>query len=541
MSKLLSHFPAGFTPNSSQVQILRELDQAFTDGYKYIILIAPTGSGKSFISKTLSNASNAVSDGFKSLIESYDAYKQDQYGNYVYELDCLAEPAHGAFALTISKQLQDQYLSIFNDSTILKGKTNYVCKVDESLDVEAAPCIFSTTLKADCWNKNKCLYYNARNEMAISKFSVLNYSMFLSLPGHIKRRNYIICDEASELEEELTNRFGISLEYSKLQLAGLKVEKLRSDSPQSAKGWLMELNEKAEDIYEGLLEKADNKMLNLTLGERIRLKYLKNLINKITNVDGYWDSCEFVIDKTAEKVDMNPLNVDVLTKSIFDYGDKIVLMSATITNPKNFAKTLGIKDYKVISVDSTFNPKKSPIYVSTKTPLNYENLKKNLPIIAQQIQAICDHHKGEKGIIHTHTNEICQYLSNQLKGTRFLFRQDTLNNEKMLGEHFTSKEPTVLVSPSLTMGTDLHGDNGRFQIIVKTPFPPLSNKRIKKKFDTDKSWYTAKTLNNLVQMSGRCTRNIDDHSTTYILDGTVVRLIGDNKDIVPKHFIERIV
>ena len=104
---------------------------------------------------------------------------------------------------------------------------------------------------------------------------------------------------------------------------------------------------------------------------------------------------------------------------------------------------------------------------------NYQNLQKNLPILARNIQALCDNHAGEKGIIHTHSLEICNYLKNKLVGERFLFREQTATNEKILGEHFRTSKPTVLVSPSLTFGTDLNGEKGRFQIIVKTPYPPL--------------------------------------------------------------------
>ena len=111
---------------------------------------------------------------------------------------------------------------------------------------------------------------------------------------------------------------------------------------------------------------------------------------------------------------------------------------------------------------------------------------------------MCDAHKDEKGIIHTHTSEICNYLQNKLKGERFIFRDETMNNEKMLEIHSNSSLPTVIVSPSLGYGTDLNGDKGRFQIIVKTPYPPLSNKRIKKKFDLDKTWYSNKTISTLI-------------------------------------------
>jgi ATP-dependent DNA helicase DinG len=540
--KFLSNFPEGYTPTSSQVYILKSLENTFKKK-KFAIIRAPTGSGKSFISKALGNASDECSEGFKQLVESYDAFKTDQFGDYQHEMDCMAEPAHGTFALTITKQLQDQYVELFENTQHLKGKTNYKCNIDENFDVEAAPCIFSTTLRNTCWANNKCTYYTQRNESIISKFSVLNYSMFLALPGHVKRRNYIVCDEASELEEELANRYGVTIEYAKLKLAGIEAVKVTTDAYDRVYTWINNLHIDINEECQDLKERMSNKITGISLGERIKLKYLSNLSMKIATVLDYWTRCEYVIDKNAERISFTPLNVDVLSKDIFDYSDKIVLMSATITRPEMYAKSLGLtsKDYDFIDVDSTFDAKKSPIYISSKTPLNYENLKKNLPVIAQQIQELCDAHGTEKGLIHTHTSEICNYLKMKLKGRRFIFREEHLNNEKLIEMHFASKEPTILVSPSLGFGTDFKGDKGRFQIIVKTPYPPLSNKRIRRKFDIDKTWYTDKTINTLVQMTGRCTRSKDDHSVTYVLDSTAIKLIKENVSNLPKHFVERIV
>jgi len=91
-----------------------------------------------------------------------------------------------------------------------------------------------------------------------------------------------------------------------------------------------------------------------------------------------------------------PLRVDALSKYIFDYGENVLLMSATIVDHKNFAKTLGIDQYKYIEVDSTFESNKAPIYVSVANKLNKGNMEKMLPKILTQIQSICESHKHEK-------------------------------------------------------------------------------------------------------------------------------------------------
>ena len=152
-------------------------------------------------------------------------------------------------------------------------------------------------------------------------------------------------------------------------------------------------------------------------------------------------------------------------------------------------------------------------------------------------------HKGEKGIIHTHTNQITEELKKKVKDSdRFIFREIGKSNEAILSEHKErSEDDTILVSPSLDTGVSLDDELGRFQIIIKAPFLPLNSKRIKKIYDKNKNYYMMKMLNTLVQMCGRCTRSEKDHSVTYILDGNAVNSILINKKHLPKHFIERLV
>ncbi len=75
---------------------------------------------------------------------------------------------------------------------------------------------------------------------------------------------------------------------------------------------------------------------------------------------------------------------------------------------------------------------------------------------------------------------------------------------------------------------------------MKTPFLPLSDKRIKKLAEMDRTWYENKTLSAFIQTTGRCTRSKKDHSVTYVLDGKARNLLIDNKHKLPKHFIDRL-
>jgi ATP-dependent DNA helicase DinG len=538
-SRYLTKFPDGYNPSSQQIDLIKRIEDAYAKGYKYVICSAPTGSGKSFISKTLGNVSNKCSDEFRRLITSYDAFKQDYAGNHTHEVDCIKEPNHGTFALTITRSLQDQYHKLFEDSSTLKGKSNYQCEVNTDVDVENAPCLLLPKLKEECWSVNKCPYYNARNRALTDQFSILNYKMFLTLPGHVKRKNFIVCDEASELEDELVKHFSVFVEPEKFKLLGVKIPLLYSEEMQHVRTWLTALMVTLGEHIDALTHKHNNKNTTLNINDKIKLNYFKNFHRTLNLIDDTWGECEYVIQREKSTVRITPLRVDALSKYIFDYAENVLLMSATIVDHKNFAKSLGIDQYKYIEVDSTFDSKKAPIYVSNVGRLNKQNIEKNMPKIAKLIKDICESHSTEKGIIHTHTLDITKHIQKHLKGDRYLFRDSESKNDSILSKHSKSKEPTVIVSPSMTFGIDLKDDLARFQIIVKAAYLPLGDNRIKRLFDVDKDWYTDKMLISLVQACGRGIRSKDDHCTTYIIDQAITDAVIANRAKLPKYFVER--
>jgi Rad3-related DNA helicase len=541
LSNYLNKFPYKYNPSTQQIKLIKEIEHAFNRGYKYVICSAPTGSGKSFISKTLANVSNEPSNNFRQLVDSYEAFKVDNVGNFTNELECMDEDPCGAFALTITKSLQDQYLQLFDDSAIMKGKSNYQSTLDPNIDVEMESSVMPKKVLEDHRLSNKCPYHNARNKGLLDKFGVLNYKMFLSLPNHVKRKNFIICDEASEIEDEIVKQYSIFIDPERLKLLGVKIPNLYSVKHESVHKWISIVMVTISEYVNTLTNRTNNKQIKLSSSDNIKLTYLKNLHRTLNLIDDTWNECEYVVHREGKTVKVMPLKIDVLSKYIFNHGEKILLMSATIIDHKHFAKNLGIDKYKYIEVDSTFDSDKSPIYVNTKNKINHYNLKKQLPKIVKQIESICEDHEFDKGIIHTHTSFIANYLKNNLRSKRFLYRDETTRNEEILAKHSKSKNPTVLVSPSLGLGIDLRDDLARFQIIIKAPYLPLGDKRIKKLFDLDKQWYTNKMLSNVVQQCGRGIRSKQDHCKTYILDAGVFEAIIKNKNKLPKYFIDRFV
>lgn len=528
---ILSYFPDNFSPREPQAIALQQITEAINSGEKFIIVQAPTGSGKSFISKTFANTTNAADPEYERLVSGYHAYSDD------YTEVFQRFKSHGMFALTTTKALQNQYKDLFEDSVIFKGKSNYQCEVDDSFSVDTAPCVISPNLKRKCWNDCICPYYEARNDALNQRFSVLNYASFFNLPDHLKRRQIIVCDECSELEDEIVKNYSVTVNYKQLAYLGIELEKLKHEEPTKVLGWLGDAFTAVQGVVDSFNNRARFEKNKIELGKQ---QQRKDLAEAISHTINHWADAQYIVEKDAEKVSITPFKIDKLSSCLFNFADVVILMSATIVDTNIFAKNLGITKFKYIEVPSTFEPKKSPIYCHNKYPLSYKTMDANLPKVLELVEQIVNNHKGEKGIIHTHSFAITQAVHRKLNGKRFLYREEGTTNENIILEHTLRKDDTVLVSPSLTMGLDLKGDLGKWQIIIKLPYPSLANKRVKMLFEKDPDWYAMKMFVSLVQAAGRCTRTKEDESVTYILDGLSGKVIVENRDILPKHFLARV-
>ena len=140
---LLNYFESGFRPSKIQTDILNKINDCLSnkkDGKNFIIISAPTGTGKSFIAKTIANYCNDIDDNLKI------AVKQKKTKDINFEE---IKPG-GAYVLTITKSLQDQYANLFYDAAIFKGKSNYDCALNPKLDCEIGACSGLPSIKRKC-------------------------------------------------------------------------------------------------------------------------------------------------------------------------------------------------------------------------------------------------------------------------------------------------------------------------------------------------------------------------------------------------------
>ena len=542
---LINSFPVGAVPNDAQDYIIDEIEKAIALGKKFIIINAPTATGKSYIAKTIANFSDDPTDGFVTACNSYQIY--DSEDPQVSDADLAP---FGTAILTVTKSLQDQYTDFFEDGESLKGKSNYVCAVNDLYTCENGMCTFTKGQLKKCLACDRCPYFAQRNRAVTNICSFYNYAMFESLPEIVKNKEFIICDEASELESEIVGRYSIEIISKELRKVNSEYPITPSVNASRAVilDWVSEMSALCEYEYNSymnhinkeLKDKAKKKRLNKE--ETQKLGLLRKYKEAFSTILDAWTETEYIVTHTDNGLLFQPYNVDKLADRIFRFGQHIILMSATIVNPAKFAETLGIKDYYFIETATTLSAKKAPIKCTSKFRLNYKNKEQLLPQMCKVAGQICNMYKDKKGIIHTHSMDILRYLKEELgHNKRFLFREQGVDNEQILEIHSGTSEPTVLVSPSMTHGVDLKGDLGEFQVVMKAPFLPLNDERVKRKFENDKEWYSDAMLSTLIQMCGRCNRTASDYSETYILDGLILDAVLRNKEKLPKYFLERFV
>lgn len=542
-NNVISNFSG--TPRPEQEVAIKTICNIF-EKKKFAIANIPTGVGKSHIAAAFCNTSRSIAPEYAALLAKHEAFKKDHTGQYMHSHTIESFQSFGGLALTTTKSLQNQYDDLFDCGKTLKGKSNYQCNVDGSFTVDIAPCLLSPKLKEQCLEENTCSFYTQRVAALSAKFGILNYSVFLTLPNFIRRRQIIICDEATEIEEVLVSKYSVDVSYAFLENDNIPYTKLKSDNPSIAMKWLSDLYLSVNTIVKNLLEDTNlkNKKNNSATYKDIkRLQRLTSFVESLSSVLQNWDRSEYIIEKKQHNVIFTPYNIDNFAKDLFQSAEKVILMGAFL--PKKTIEFLGIKpqEYDYFETPSPFNPKKSPIYCSNKYPLSYNTLEKLLPKVIDQAITICDGYSDKKGVIHTHSMQITELFQNKVKNnSRFLFREHGTTNETIIQQHNMLKDvPTVVVSPSVAFGVSFDDDLGRFQIIMKAPYMPLSSKRIKLLFDREPSYYQVKMLINLVQMCGRCTRNKEDFSATFILDATICKVLHKEVDKLPKYFLDRFV
>lgn len=516
---LLDYFPEGYSPRETQILLLQALQPLLLDTTKkYIVVRAPTGSGKSAICTTISNFFRSQNK--KSYLLCSRKYLQTQY--------------------------MDEYSKVYSN---FWGKANYTCPLisascsgcpaDNSVD----PAAYMRFLRFNCTRKkvgDKCPYIMARDTAKDAESSLLNFEAFMSnsLNGLWKERDLMLVDEAHCLADRTVGFFEV------------KVNPAWGSPPKRSKlGQNIRVDSSSTEL-QSVLSDYKSKVSSL---QAAKLPVPRDLLNSISYLST--DKVEWVLDyqtSTFIPITLKPL----LENSLFKYANKVILLSATLT--PNMCVELGLnsKNSTYIEVESTF-PKQNNVLLTVPSigKLNKNTLadgRKKLKIVKQVVKLRLDN-LDKRGIIHTVSYKLVEMLQAGIEqyvasisdeentytaeSLGFIFHNKGDDVNKLL-EKYKGTKGAVLVSPSLNEGFDGKGDLLEWQVLLKCPFPYMGEPRIqellKSKFGS--VLFKERAIATILQTLGRGIRDSKDQCTSYILDSNIVSVLSSCSRKKSKHY-----
>jgi Rad3-related DNA helicase len=544
------HFPfPGIRP--AQDVALDEITRAYAEHKKFVIIEAPTGSGKSGIAM-------AAASWAKTLQVDHP----------------LTQP--GAYILSPQKTLTAQYMKDFeiNGLLELKGKANYWCTTHDT-DCDSAAIINNASKEGD--NRSCCMdcpYKIAKKRFIDNPIGVTNFAFFLNetqYAGQLKNRKMLILDEGHNTESQVLGFADTVISRYKTEELGLgRIPTFKPGENLKCKKWLSETfiptaQQHMTDLTNQIeMARIDSDISYLEGGKNREdlMKLIKKLdswdkficrLNRFMASDDMLNWLCFTTEEnkrsgTKEELLIKPLTATMFADEIlFDKAEMVVIMSATILDFNFFMRNLGINpaDAICVRIDSDFPVENRPVYfqkigsmaarVDKETGMRMREL--TMPKMVLFVEKLLDKYSGKKGIIHTNSYEFAKQVIIHLRSTRHGYRvvthtSDTGSREAAVLEHAEREDDTVLISPSSTEGLDLSEDLGRFCIIVKTPYAYM-NEYVTARMKRDADWYTYNTLLAMVQATGRVVRSKSDKAHSWILDSDFEALFRRGGHMLP--------
>ena len=488
-----------------QRETIEEVEAAFEQGYRHVVVDAPTGSGKSHIARAF------------------------------------AFQANDAHIITIQKLLQDQYQRDFPDMFVMKGRNAYAClKGEAGATCADGPCRLKKQTACP-----GCPYRIAKIKAAEAPVTVHNFDSFYyqnSYGAGFTGRKLIIIDEAHNISEKFLGFLSFTINSR----SGIQVPKANRLADYD--NFVSSACSEYSDELKGL--ESQYELVGLSKDNLWRMQELSRLVHRMRRYLHEREKdypSEYVFDydedgRWAPKVTFRPVSVgDYASRWLFNYGERSLMMSATILDKEMFCREIGLNPQEVyyIAVPSSFPSENRQIIKKYAGSMSYKDINETLPTIVERIQEIVDRYPGRKGIVQTHSEKIAGYLKRNLRDPRFTFNKDYQTPQQMLEIH-RRKEGSIIVASGLREGLDLRGELSKIQIFCKIPYPSLGDKVVKRKLELNERWYGWITTVMFVQALGRSVRSSTERAVTYILDSGFGFFYTKNKRFIPRYIKEAI-
>jgi Rad3-related DNA helicase len=521
---LRSFFPFPESIRPVQVEALEKIEQAYRSGKRFVLIEAPTGSGKSPIAVAVARAL-------------------------------------GGYILTPQKMLTQQYLDDFSDLdlTQLRGRSNYTCYE------YGADCQTGAELRErEPEEKRKelcklCPYRSAKEAFMSAQVGITNFDYFLlerMFAGELPARAALILDEGHNAEDLILKHVSLTFDcgWAQRQLGVVVPEIIPGKNGPAVVEWMQNELLLAAQQHAGLCEGAlsaepgNGQLQTLAANARDFVRKVEYLLRQSDLEEWlFWTEDRGLF--TKEKFCARPLSAAPFAeRMLFSAASEMVLiLSATILDSAAFQEALGIPATNCVTLQlpSEFPVENRPIYFVPAGSMRRRDRDTTLPRLLELVLTILRRHSADKRIIHAHSFSNCKavidFLLTTEHSTRILTHKTAMEKEEILNHHAREKNiPTVLISPSMSEGLDLRDELSRFQVIVKIPYGDLGNPYVVARKHHSKRWYLWQTALRLVQATGRSVRSKEDRAETYVLDSDFRSFVFEAKHILPKWWTDAI-
>lgn len=494
----------------NQEDVMEACIQAFESGYKNVILDAPVGSGKS--------------------------------------LHCtgLIRYADNGFYTTPQKSLRQQV----QDDTILepyvedlKARRDYTCSVTGS---NCKDCSIYNSNDRSCAEEG-CNYWRRKQSVMASDIAVITFSMLIvdsMIPTFMNDvqisfddRDLIAIDEAHNLVEQ-TREMHAGFDVSPYGMPSNTISHITSDVSWDASEFsdvrrellliLSNLKSHIPDIP--YMEMSAKEQRCKTLAEKIQRaeEEVSNGNPWVVDVEGMQYKGDYV-----KKLMLRPINVSgFLNNFVWSRANKRLISTATLrhrNNPDIWIKQAGLNpdETKVISVGMTFPAKNRPVITDEMVcSMKGGGDEDNWDSIMLKLDDLANRYYNEKGICHTSSYDRAVRVGESIDKDKHPYLHDNVFiHEGNLDateaiEQWQDGDKDLICSPSMMEGIDLKGDLGRYNILMKVPYPSHDSWTSYLLEETDYGWndYFDRAAIRVAQAYGRTTRSKDDYSDFYVLD-----------------------
>jgi ATP-dependent DNA helicase DinG len=535
---------AKYLPRKEQMETLNFIDNEYKKNKlsKFFLLDLPVGVGKSHLALMIA-----------------DWYQKNVKKGSKIDI------------ITNSKILQDQYCDTYTSINDLKGKENYECSSYSTSCTQGAE--FNRLNKTTC---EYCPHSAARDSFMGGHISLTNFYLYILYAVYNQKflesrgSNVLIIDESHNFDDVMSDFISIKiteniLKRFKFSNESELVKRLKSvssindyvsflgyldgeiastieDMDRSLSAQKRNIQEDKRDLKISKLLKTKNtdvKTMNLVTDlKQHQLKISVFLKEYKENPNNWVLEAQYNEKLRQKELSLEPIwAFDYLDKYVFSHYDMVFLMSGTILDKNIFCTLNGLDVTKAsyYSIDSPFPVKNRPIYYMPLGKMSYKNKEETFKRYIPYIKKLLLKYKNMKGIIHTNSFELANWIKDSIKDPRLIFH-DSSNKDEMLKLHYESEEPTVIVSPSMDTGVSFDNDKARFQIIAKIPYPSLASQKNKLRQSNNPEWYSWKTVSGIIQTYGRIIRSDIDYGDTIILDGSFSDVIRHSSHLLPNWF-----